>query len=83
MEADSVARNGSDRNCDLSFFGADVLERGRVVALFKIVKSSGTGAFVNIESERLWRLGSGVGRVPAATGLPALSSLAPPSPSAV
>ena len=30
--------NASDRDCDVSFFGA-VLERGRVVALFKIVKS--------------------------------------------
>ena len=39
VEAGSIARNDSDGNCDVSFFGADVLERGRVVALFKIVKS--------------------------------------------
>ena len=49
VEAGSVARNASAASCDVSFFGADMLERGRVVALFKIVKSMGNlGGFMNI-----------------------------------
>ena len=49
VEAGSIARNASKGNCDVSFFGADVLERGRVVARFKIVKSIGnSGACMNI-----------------------------------